>query len=95
VDLDQHEFGYSPSYAVRGNAVLVRRGRGVMSMADLSRGTYTGQFAFVYIEPKNNPGQYDHQHPGYWPDSTPPISWKISIQLKHPRKIPIPGNSSA
>jgi len=33
----------------------------VMSMADLSRGTYTGQFAFVYIEPKNNPGQYDQE----------------------------------
>ena len=30
----------------------------VMSMADLNRGTYTGQFAFVYIEPTNNPGQY-------------------------------------
>ena len=25
----------------------------VMPMSDLSRGTYTGQFAFVYIEPKN------------------------------------------
>ena len=31
----------------------------VMSMADLNRGTYTGQFAFVYIEPKNNQGRYD------------------------------------
>ena len=33
----------------------------VMSMADLNRGTYTGQFAFVYIEPKNNPGQLDQE----------------------------------
>jgi FtsP/CotA-like multicopper oxidase with cupredoxin domain len=33
----------------------------VMSMSDLSRGTYTGQFAFVYIEPKGNPGQYDQE----------------------------------
>jgi FtsP/CotA-like multicopper oxidase with cupredoxin domain len=33
----------------------------VMSMSDLSRGTYTGQFAFVYIEPKNNRGQYDQE----------------------------------
>ncbi|HLG97070.1 MAG TPA: multicopper oxidase domain-containing protein [Bryobacteraceae bacterium] len=33
----------------------------VMPMSDLSRGTYTGQFAFVYIEPKNNPGQYDQE----------------------------------
>ena len=33
----------------------------VMSMADLNRGTYTGQFAFVYIEPKNNPGHYDQE----------------------------------
>jgi FtsP/CotA-like multicopper oxidase with cupredoxin domain len=33
----------------------------VMSMADLNRGTYTGQFAFVYIEPKNNPGRFDQE----------------------------------
>ena len=33
----------------------------VMPMSDLSRGTYTGQFAFVYIEPKNNPGRYDQE----------------------------------
>ena len=32
-----------------------------MPMSDLSRGTYTGQFGFVYIEPKNNPGQYDQE----------------------------------
>ena len=30
-------------------------------MADLNRGTYTGQFAFVYIEPKNNPAHYDRE----------------------------------
>jgi FtsP/CotA-like multicopper oxidase with cupredoxin domain len=33
----------------------------VMAMSDLSRGTYSGQFAFVYIEPKNNPGLYDQE----------------------------------
>jgi FtsP/CotA-like multicopper oxidase with cupredoxin domain len=33
----------------------------VMSMADLNRGTYTGQFAFVYIEPRENPGRYDQE----------------------------------
>jgi FtsP/CotA-like multicopper oxidase with cupredoxin domain len=33
----------------------------VMSMSELNRGTYTGQFAFVYIEPKRNPGQYDQE----------------------------------
>ncbi|MBZ5583182.1 MAG: multicopper oxidase domain-containing protein [Acidobacteriia bacterium] len=33
----------------------------VMPMADLSLGTYTGQFAFVYIEPKSNAGQYDQE----------------------------------
>lgn len=33
----------------------------VMPMSDLSRGTYTGQFGIVYIEPKNNPGQYDQE----------------------------------
>lgn len=32
-----------------------------MSMDDLNRGTYTGQFGFVYIEPKENPGQYDQE----------------------------------
>src|SRR5579884_3880690 len=33
----------------------------VMPMSDLTKGTYSGQFAFVYIEPKNNPGQYDQE----------------------------------
>jgi FtsP/CotA-like multicopper oxidase with cupredoxin domain len=33
----------------------------VMALSDLNRGTYTGQFGFVYIEPKTNPGQYDQE----------------------------------
>jgi FtsP/CotA-like multicopper oxidase with cupredoxin domain len=33
----------------------------VMSMSDVNRGTYTGQFAFVYIEPKSNAGRYDQE----------------------------------
>ena len=33
----------------------------VMSMSDVQRGTYTGQFGFVYIEPKNQPGQFDQE----------------------------------
>ena len=33
----------------------------VMPMSDLNRGTYTGQFAPVYIEPKTNPGSYDQE----------------------------------
>ena len=33
----------------------------VMTNSDLSRGVYSGQFAFVYIEPKNNAGQYDQE----------------------------------
>ena len=33
----------------------------VMTGSDLSRGVYSGQFAFVYIEPKNNAGQYDQE----------------------------------
>jgi FtsP/CotA-like multicopper oxidase with cupredoxin domain len=33
----------------------------VMAMSDVYRGTYTGQFAFVYIEPKSNPGAYDQE----------------------------------
>jgi len=32
-----------------------------MAMSDLSRGTFTGQFAFVYIEPNSNPGRYDQE----------------------------------
>lgn len=33
----------------------------VTPMSDLGRGTYTGQFAFVYIEPRNDPGRYDQE----------------------------------
>jgi len=33
----------------------------VMAMGDLNRGTYSGQFGFVYVEPKNNPGSYDQE----------------------------------
>jgi FtsP/CotA-like multicopper oxidase with cupredoxin domain len=32
-----------------------------MTMNDLSRGVYSGQFAFVYVEPKRNPGRYDQE----------------------------------
>jgi hypothetical protein len=32
-----------------------------MGMTDLSRSTYTGRFAFVCVEPKSNPGQYDRE----------------------------------
>jgi FtsP/CotA-like multicopper oxidase with cupredoxin domain len=32
-----------------------------MSMSDLHKGTYTGQFGFVYIEPASNPGNYDQE----------------------------------
>jgi FtsP/CotA-like multicopper oxidase with cupredoxin domain len=32
-----------------------------MVMNDLSRGVYSGQFAFVYVEPKRNPGHYDQE----------------------------------
>jgi FtsP/CotA-like multicopper oxidase with cupredoxin domain len=32
-----------------------------MSMDDLHRGTYTGQFGFVYIDPASNPGSYDQE----------------------------------
>jgi FtsP/CotA-like multicopper oxidase with cupredoxin domain len=33
----------------------------VMAMSDTNRGPYSGQFGFVYIEPKNNPGRYDQE----------------------------------
>jgi FtsP/CotA-like multicopper oxidase with cupredoxin domain len=32
-----------------------------MSMSDLHRGTYTGQFGFVYIDPASSPGNYDQE----------------------------------
>ena len=32
-----------------------------MAMTDLSRGTYSGQFAFVYVEPRRDPGRYDQE----------------------------------
>ena len=32
-----------------------------MAMADLHKGTYTGQFGFVYVEPAANPGNYDQE----------------------------------
>src|SRR6185312_6324524 len=33
----------------------------LMPMDDLSLGVYSGQFAFVYVEPKRNPGRYDQE----------------------------------
>ena len=33
----------------------------MMAMSDLNRGSYTGQFGFVYVEPKNQPGAYDQE----------------------------------
>ena len=32
-----------------------------MPMTDLSRGTYSGQFGFVYVEPRMNPGRFDQE----------------------------------
>jgi FtsP/CotA-like multicopper oxidase with cupredoxin domain len=32
-----------------------------MAMDDLSLGVYSGQFAFVYVEPKHDPGHYDQE----------------------------------
>ncbi len=32
-----------------------------MAMADLHKGTYTGQFGFVYVDPAPNPGNYDQE----------------------------------
>jgi FtsP/CotA-like multicopper oxidase with cupredoxin domain len=32
-----------------------------MAMEDLTRGVYSGQFAFVYVEPKSHPGRYDQE----------------------------------
>ncbi len=32
-----------------------------MAMNDLTRGVYSGQFGFVYVEPKTDPGRYDQE----------------------------------
>jgi FtsP/CotA-like multicopper oxidase with cupredoxin domain len=32
-----------------------------MAMADLHKGAYTGQFGFVYVDGRSNPGQYDQE----------------------------------
>ena len=32
-----------------------------MADADLHRGSYTGQFGFVYVDAGNDPGQYDQE----------------------------------
>ena len=33
----------------------------VMAMRNLKRGTYTGQFGFIYIEPRKDPGAFDQE----------------------------------
>ena len=32
-----------------------------MAHADMTAGMYSGQFAFVYVDPRNNPGRYDRE----------------------------------
>jgi FtsP/CotA-like multicopper oxidase with cupredoxin domain len=32
-----------------------------MAGADMNRGAYTGQFGFLYVEPKSDPGRYDQE----------------------------------
>jgi hypothetical protein len=32
-----------------------------MTMSNLNRGVFTGQFAFSYIDPKRDPGRYDQK----------------------------------
>ncbi|HVZ21370.1 MAG TPA: multicopper oxidase family protein [Vicinamibacterales bacterium] len=32
-----------------------------MAMADMTRGAYSGQFGFLYVEPKTDPGRYDQE----------------------------------
>jgi len=44
--------------AARGNALVSHPYDG---RHDLHRGTYTGQFGFVFIESANNPGRYDQE----------------------------------
>jgi FtsP/CotA-like multicopper oxidase with cupredoxin domain len=32
-----------------------------MAMTDVTKGAYSGQFGFLYVEPKNDPGRYDQE----------------------------------
>jgi FtsP/CotA-like multicopper oxidase with cupredoxin domain len=32
-----------------------------MAMADVTRGAYSGQYGFLYVEPKNDPGRFDQE----------------------------------
>ena len=52
-----------------------------MAEADLHRGTYTGQFGFVYVDAGNDPGQYDQEIFLSLRDWEPflPAAWKMTM----------------
>ncbi len=69
-DVDGAEEEGSPSVPARGTLryQLVPKPAGArfihshsMSMGDLNRSTYSGQFGFMYIEPASIPGRYDQK----------------------------------
>jgi FtsP/CotA-like multicopper oxidase with cupredoxin domain len=59
-----------------------------MAMQDLQRAAYTGQFGFLYIEPKQDPGRYDQEvflaiH--HWEPSFAPAkdTWRICPDITY------------
>lgn len=68
VDGTMEEKGWAVPPRGKLNYVLVPQPAGAryvhshaMAGHDLTRGTYSGQFGFVYIEPGNDPGRYDQE----------------------------------
>ncbi len=65
---------------------------------DLTRGTYTGQYGFVYVEPHANPGRYDQElflathefEPFFTNEETPIPTNPPSLRLPAIRTTPKP-----
>jgi len=60
-----------------------------MAMADLSKGGYSGQYGFLYVEPKNDPGRYDaevflagrHWEPAIMHRGDPNNDWTVTYGI--------------
>jgi FtsP/CotA-like multicopper oxidase with cupredoxin domain len=60
-----------------------------MAMTDLARGAYSGQFGFLMVEPKNEPGNYDqeiflagrHWEPSILHRGAPNNDWTVDYKL--------------
>jgi FtsP/CotA-like multicopper oxidase with cupredoxin domain len=60
-----------------------------MAMTDMSRGAYSGQFGFLYVEPKSEPGNYDqevflagrHWEPSIIHRPAPNNDWNVDYKI--------------